>query len=317
MSVRLCATAASGGAGRSASHTWGVVASVRSGTLTFMFTDVERSTSAWDRHGRQMNDAMARHDALLREILDAHHGSVFSHGGDGIAAVFARATDAVEAVCAAQRALTVEPWPEPIDLRVRMGLHTGVSELRDGNYFGSDVNRAARVMSLARGGQVLASAATAVLASGGPWTIVDRGRHRLRGFEAVEQIFQIVAEGLRDVDAALSSEDTVGNLPRTTTALIGRTDMLSRVQLVLAPGTLVTLVGAGGVGKTRLALAAAHAADGYRDGAWFVDLTAAAADADVMAVTVAALGLYAASVRVSAEEIARALAGQARLLVLD
>ena len=295
----------------------GMVASVRSGMLTFVFTDIEQSTMAWDRHGPQMNDAMARHDALLREIVDVHHGSVFSHGGDGIAAVFVRAADAVEASCDVQRAVAAEPWPEPIALRLRVALHTGVAELRDGHYFGSDVHRAARVMSLAQGGQVLITAATAVLAGRGPWTIVDLGRHRLRGFDGAEQVFRIVVDGLPDVDSVVVPHEAVGNLPRTTTALIGRTEILDQIQFTLEPGALVTLVGAGGVGKTRLAVAAAWAASGYQDGTWFVDLTAASADAVVIAVTEAALGLYTASVRRSSEEIAQALAGQARLLVLD
>ena len=136
-----------------------------SGTVTFLFTDVEGSTRLWELAPSAMGIAMARHDELVRSAVQARGGYVFSTGGDGFAAAFARAGDAIAAAVGAQSALAEEPWPADAAIGVRMGLHTGEVEERDGNYFGSAVNRAARLMALAHGGQVVASAATADVAA--------------------------------------------------------------------------------------------------------------------------------------------------------
>jgi len=133
------------------------------GTVTFLFTDIEGSTPLWDAHPVAMGAALARHDAIVRKAIDAADGHVFSTGGDGFAAVFARAGNAVSAAVAAQRELALEPWPEAVNPRVRMGLHTGEVEERDGDYFGPPVNRAARLMGAAHGGQVVVSELTAGL----------------------------------------------------------------------------------------------------------------------------------------------------------
>src|SRR6187549_1286745 len=154
-----------------------------SGTVTFLFTDIEGSTSLWEAHPEAMRLALSRHDEILRKAVDGFDGFVFSTGGDGVAAAFHRAGDGVGAAVAAQRALRAEPWPEPLVLKVRMGIHTGEAEERDGDYFGSPVNRAARLMSAAPGGQIVVSDATAAVAG----TVagvehVDLGRQQLRGF---------------------------------------------------------------------------------------------------------------------------------------
>src|SRR5262249_58993351 len=123
------------------------------GTVTFRFTDIESSPRLWDERPDVMAVALARHDALVRSVVEAHDGFVFSTGGDGFAVAFGSARSALAAAVAAQRALTGEPWPEPVELWVRMGLHTGEAEERGGDYFGPPVNRAARVMAAAHGGQ--------------------------------------------------------------------------------------------------------------------------------------------------------------------
>ena len=134
-----------------------------SGTVTFLFTDIEGSTRLWDERPDPMREALARHDELLRSSIAGHGGYVFSAAGDGLGAAFARSIDALSAAVDAQRALTAEPWPQGAALRVRMGVHSGETEERDGNYFGSAVNRAARIMAAAQGGQVVVSDVTAGL----------------------------------------------------------------------------------------------------------------------------------------------------------
>jgi class 3 adenylate cyclase len=132
-----------------------------SGTVTFLFTDLANSTRLWEDHPEAMKDASARHDAILRDAVQGHHGHVVKTTGDGVHAVFASAIDAVEATVAAQRALCAESWGETGPLRVRMGLHTGEADQREGDYFGTTLNRAARLMAIGHGGQVVVSAATA------------------------------------------------------------------------------------------------------------------------------------------------------------
>ena len=163
---------------------------VPSGTVTFLFTDIEGSTRLWDSAPDAMRAALERHDSILRSAIEGHEGYVFSTGGDGFAAAFARVGEAVAAAVEAQRGLMSEMWPEGAPLRVRMGLHTGEAAERDGDYFGSAVNRAARLMATANGGQVVCSRVDADLASG---LVVFRslGEHRLRDLAAAEQVFQV------------------------------------------------------------------------------------------------------------------------------
>ena len=141
-----------------------MVSELPSGTVTFLFTDIEGSTRLWEEQPDAMRDALARHDVLVREAIESHGGYVVKTTGDGFHAAFGTAEAGVVAAVAAQRALDVEVWPLPEPLRVRMGLHTGTASLRDGDYFGSSLNRAARLMGVAHGGQVVCSQATADLA---------------------------------------------------------------------------------------------------------------------------------------------------------
>lgn len=256
------------------------------GTVTFLFTDIEGSTRLWESEPDAMRHSLERHDAILRSVIDDHGGYVFSTGGDGIGAAFARSGDAVAAAVDVQRSLGAEPWPDGAVLRVRMGLHTGETSERDGDYFGTAVNRAARLMATAHGGQVVCSRATADLASG----VADfhsLGDHRLRDLAAAEQVFQ-VGDGrfppLRSVDVVPT------NLPTTRTELVGRSTEIATLATTTDGERLVTLTGVGGVGKTRLALAvAASVAPDYPDGCWLVDLAPVADGAEVAVATATAV----------------------------
>jgi class 3 adenylate cyclase len=165
-----------------------------SGTVTFLFTDVESSTRLWDEHPEAMRVALARHDEILRPCLARQGGYVFSTGGNGFAAAFERAGDAVQAALAAQVDLAAETWPGGVPIRVRMGLHTGEVEERAGDYFGPAVNRAARLQAVGHGGQVLLSAATVELIDRralGEAVLVDLGEHRLRDLSRPERVFEL------------------------------------------------------------------------------------------------------------------------------
>ncbi len=171
------------------------------GTVTFLFTDIEGSTRHWEEQPQAMEAALARHDALAAAIIEQHGGTlVKSRGeGDSLFAVFGRAADALTAACALQRALHTEPWPDATPLRVRIALHTGAAEERDGDYFGPPLNRVARLLSAGHGGQILLSLATHELVRDHlpPGTmLLDVGEHRLKDLIRPERVFQLTG---RDV----------------------------------------------------------------------------------------------------------------------
>ena len=260
--------------------------SIPSGAVTFLFTDVEGSTRLWDNAPDSMRLALGRHDQLLRSTIEAHDGYVFATGGDGFAVAFNRAGNALAAAISAQSALENEVWPPAAHIRVRMGLHSGEAEERAGDYFGTTVNRAARLMATAHGGQIVCSRSTADLAQG-EFELLSLGEHRLRDLAAAEQVFQIGSEvfpPLRSVDAVPT------NLPTTRTELLGRGDEVSGLVDLVTQERLVTLTGVGGVGKTRLALGVAAAvAPAYADGCWLVDLAPVAEGFEVLLATAAAM----------------------------
>ena len=214
-----------------------------------------------------MRVALAAHDEVLRAAIEAHGGWLFKHTGDGVCAVFASPRFAVDAAVAAQRAL---------ELPVRMGLATGEAELRDGDYFGTALNRAARVMAAGHGGQILLADSTAVLISG--VDLIDLGPRRLRDLPAPVQMFQVRATGLRTEFPALRALDAgPGNLRPAATSFIGRESEAGEVHAAVKAHRLVTLTGVGGVGKTRLALeVAGQLVDEFPDGVWFFELAAVA-----------------------------------------
>ncbi len=240
-----------------------------SGTVTFLFTDIEGSTQLWERQESEIDAALARHDEIVRSVIARHGGYVFSTAGDAFAAVFERPDEAVAAVRSARECLDETSWPTAVPVRVRMGLHTGEAHEREGNYFGPVVNRAARIMAAGHGGQTLVSSTTA--ASVGSGSLVDLGEHRLKDLGSVERLFQLDAPAGRF--PPLRSLSVVrNNLPVPRAPLFGRQREVERVQELLAAGRLVTLTGVGGVGKTRLAVAAAAEAVDAFDGVFFVDL---------------------------------------------
>ncbi len=257
-----------------------------SGTVTFWFTDLEVSTRLWDEEADAMSIALARHDEILRTVVTSHGGYLVKGRGDGIHAAFATADAAVRAAVEAQRALADERWAVSERLRARMGLHTGGAELRDGDYFGSSVNRAARLMAVAHGGQVVCSQATADLTRDAARTdveLVDLGEHRLRDLSRPERVFEVRTPGAHESFPPLRSLDAFpGNLPVQLTSFVGRDDDVSGVAKALTESRLVTLTGVGGVGKTRLAVqVAAEILHRFGDGVWLCEL-AATNDADLL-----------------------------------
>jgi predicted ATPase/class 3 adenylate cyclase len=245
-----------------------------SGTVTFLFTDIEGSTRLWEEHPQAMQDALARHDDIVRNAIESHAGHVVKTTGDGFHAAFATACDAVDAASSAQVHLRQGEWADTGLMRVRMGLDSGAAEIRDGDYYGSVLNRAARLMSVAHGGQVVVSAACRELLDGSDVVLVDLGEHRLRDLTRPVHVFQVVHDELpREFPPLRSLDSFPGNLPVQVTGFVGRDREVREVAKEIVDTRLVTLTGVGGVGKTRLALqAAAEVLPSFRDGVWFVEL---------------------------------------------
>jgi len=261
------------------------------GTVTFLFTDIEGSTPLWEQFPDAMQIALARHDALLRRAIESSEGCIVKTTGDGVYAVFGDAAHALAACLAAQRALQapvagdssagpgIEGSGSPIALRVRMGLHTGAAEFRDGDYFGGSVIRAARIMSIAHGEQVLLSAATAELLRGKlpeGITLREMGELRLKGLPHPERLLQIVAPDLRADFPPLSSLNA-HNLPAERDAFVGRREPLAELLRRLDAGArLISVLGIGGTGKTRLVTRLGWDSLGnFPGGVWFCDLSQA------------------------------------------
>jgi predicted ATPase len=276
--------------------------------VTFLFTDVEGSTRRWESDADGMRAALAAHDKVLRAAIEAHGGWLFKHTGDGVCAAFASPKSAVDGAVAAQRAL---------ELPVRMGIATGEAELRDGDYFGAVLNRAARVMAAGHGGQILLAESTASLLSG--VDLVDLGPRRLRDLPTPVGVFQVRAPGLKTDFPALRAVDvSPGNLRPATTSFIGRESEVAELQAAMKAHRLITLTGVGGVGKTRLAVeVAARLADEYPDGVWFFELAAVADPAAIPDAVAAVLGITQQPGKTVSESVAAALEGRVRLLVID
>ncbi len=247
------------------------------GTVTFLFTDIEGSTKLWEHHPNAMKSALARHDALTRDAIEKHRGHVFKTVGDAFCAAFATASDALVSACAAQRALYAENWGSIGALRVRMALHTGVTEERGDDYVGPILNRVARLLSAGHGGQTLLSLVTAELVRDHlpeGVTLRDLGEGRLKDLDRPEHIFQLVTPDLPSEFPPLKTLDTLpNNLPIQLTSFIGREREIEAVRRLLSTTRLLTLTGSGGVGKTRLALqAAVDMLEAFADGVWLVEL---------------------------------------------
>jgi predicted ATPase len=276
--------------------------------VTFLFTDVEGSTRRWEKDADLMRKALAAHDEVLRSTVEEHGGWLFKHTGDGVCAAFASPRSAVDAAVDAQRVL---------ELPVRMGIASGEAELREGDYFGTVLNRAARVMAAGHGGQILLAESTASLLGG--IDLLDLGPRRLRDVPTPVGVFQVRAPGLRaDFPPLRALDISPGNLRRAATSFIGRESQVAEVEAAVKAHRLVTLTGVGGVGKTRLATeVAARLGDGFPDGVWFFELAAVTDPAAVPDAVAAVLGITQQPGKSVAESVAAALEGRMRLLVFD
>jgi predicted ATPase/class 3 adenylate cyclase len=294
------------------------------GTVSFLFSDIEGSTRLWEQAPQQMARALDRHDELMRGAIEGAGGLVFKTVGDAFCACFSEAGAALEAAASAQRALAREPWTDSTAIRARIGVHSGACLERNGDYFGPTVNRVARLEAIAHGGQVVASRAAADLARpdlAPGLTLRSLGEHRLKDLEQPEEVFQLVIDGIPADFPPLRSLSNPGlkhNLPPQATSFVGWVNEIQRVLGLLGQSRLVTLTGAGGAGKTRLALqVAAEGLDGEDDGAWFVDLSPLRDERYVAATVAKALDVDEEAGRPIESSLADALARRKMLLVLD
>src|ERR671936_1457162 len=274
------------------------MAELPTGTVTFLFSDIEGSTRLLTRLRDGYGEVLAEHQRLLRAAFGEHDGREVHTEGDGFFVAFARASDAIAAAVSAQRSLASRRWPEGVDVRVRMGVHTGEAEVRQDDYVGLDVHRAARICAAGHGGQVVISGSTCELVADElPPGIAlrDLGEHRLKDLERPERLFQLVVGGLpADFPplASLSPGSGANGLPPSPNRTIGRAHDVQAIadRLPVDGVRLLTLTGPGGVGKTRLAMEAARAVQtDFADGAWFVSLAPLERSRDVAGAIVSAL----------------------------
>ncbi len=289
---------------------------------SFLFTDIEGSSLKWLNHRAAMHGALANHDRILRAAITAHEGEVFKTAGDAFLAVFRRPSDAVNAAIAAQRALTANDWSSVAGLKVRMAVHCGTAEKRDGDYFGPALNRCARLLTLAHGGQVLTTSASAELLAAErevkePLRLI--GNHPLDDPQQPVSIHQVLIAGLpQDFPPLRTPETRPTNLPGHLTQLIGRAAELQAVRDLLANHRLVTLTGPGGVGKTRLAVEAGlELLPRFAHGTWIVELAPLSDAALVMSTVGTALRLDLSGNRTPRDILISHLQSQDILIVLD
>lgn len=292
------------------------------GTVIFLFTDIEASTRHWDERPELMRRAFARQETIIRESMAAHGGYVYKMVGDSFQVAFADAPSAVAAAAEAQRALRAEPWGELGDLQVRMALHTGVTEERGDDYVGPDLNRLARLVTAGHGGQILLSASVFELlcdklADG--VSLRDLGVHRLKDLVRAEHIYQLVAADLPSDFPPLKTLDrNCHNLPVQLTSFIGREKEIEMVRHFVRTTRLVTLTGAGGSGKTRLALqTAANVLGDFKDGVWFVELAPLTNPALIPSSVASVLGIREQQGAVILDLLTDYLCTKKLLLILD
>ena len=300
----------------------GMMSSAEAALSTFLLTDIEGSTRLWEERAEAMGAALAVHDRLLRAAIESHRGNVIKTMGDGMLAVFDDPVAAVGAALSAQRSLRDTPWGVTGPLRVRMAIHSGTAESRDSDYFGPALNRDARILAIGHGGQVLLSAVAAVLTRDrlpSEVELLDRGSHRLRDLDRPEQVFQVaVADLPRDFPPLRSLSTHRSNLPLQVTSFIGRDRERAEIEALLGRARLVTLIGTGGTGKTRLMLEAATGIAGrFADGVWLAEL-APLGDAGQIAPEIArALGAPELPGRATYDTVAEFLGSKELLLLLD
>lgn len=291
-------------------------------TLTFLFTDIEGSTQRWEKDPGAMEIAVGHHDELLSTAISDHDGRLVKQTGDGVFAVFNNPVQAAETALQAQEAFSAKDWASFGPLPVRMGLHSGIAVPRGDDYFGNEVNRTARLMSIAHGGQILVSNVTAELTGGflpEMASLEDLGVHRLRDLSEPIRVFQLVAEHLpRDFPSLRSLDGYPNNLPADVSSFVGRVDDIDSVIGQLDATRLLSLTGAGGSGKTRLALqAAADLLPQFSDGAWFIDLAGLTEPGLVPRQIASTLHVAEKAGREWIEVLAEHVAARNLLLVLD
>ena len=294
------------------------------GVVTFLFTDVEGSTDTWEQAPDSMMDALRQHDEALAESVAAHNGvSVKPRGeGDSRFIVFRSAFDAVKASAEMQRRLVAVDWATSKPLRVRASLHTGMADLQLGDYYGSAVNRAARLPAIAHGGQTVMSGSTWELVQDqlpNGVTITDMGQHRLKDLTRPEHVYQLNVGGLDNTFPPLVSLDAVpNNLPEQLTDFIGRQSELAEVERLLSETRLLTILAPGGAGKTRLAIqAAADLITDYLDGVFFIALADIDSSADIIQTVAESMGLGLSSDEDLQTQLLTYLANKRQLLVFD
>lgn len=292
------------------------------GTVTFLFTDIEGSTRLWEKDPAGMEKALADHDAILRAVIESHAGHIFKTIGDAFCTAFSTPSDALAAAIEAQRRLESIAREARSALHVRMALHTGQPEHRDGDYFGRDLNRIARLVSIGHGGQVLVSGLTRdLVADDVPESVefLDLGEHQLRDLDRPERVFQLLHDDLpRDFPPLESPSPLRHNLPRRLTRFVGRERDIEAVKALVEQHRMVTLTGLGGTGKTRLATRVARGLlDQFDDGVWLVELGAVTDPARVPQAVASAVGVREAGGRPLIETLAEGLKSKRILLVID
>jgi predicted ATPase/class 3 adenylate cyclase len=286
--------------------------------VTFLFTDVEGSTRLWERAAEVMAGALARHDELLCDAFDRHGGYVFATGGDGFAVAFSRCSDAIAAAVDAQRGLGAESWPPECPVRVRMGLHVGEADERGGDFFGPAVNLSARLMGVAHGGQIVCTAVVRDIA-GTATGLVDLGEHRLRDIECPLHVWQVCADGLVRHFPPLRSVENVGtNLPRELSSFVGRQQEVAALCDAVRGARVVSIVGVGGVGKSRLARrVGSELVSEFPDGVWMSELAPVRESTALAEAVVGALRIVVPQGMSSRSALIEYVTGKRLLVILD
>jgi len=291
------------------------------GTVTFLFTDMEGSTRAWEAHPKETHVALQCHDEIVTKAIEANRGTIILERGEGdsIFAVFERASDAVAAACDLQSALSKQKWPPEVPLRVRVAIHTGET---GADYRGPHINRAARIRAIGHGEQILVSGVTAGIVRGtlpDGASLIDLGQHRLRDVSDMEHVFQLAHPDLRENFPPLKSLSNFRqNLPVQLTSFIGRRRERKEVGALIGDHRVVTLIGSGGSGKTRLAIQiGADGLEQFPDGVRFVDL-APLNDASLVVDAIAsAVGIKLEQGISVIDALVRALTGTKTLIIID